>query len=134
MSKSQDHSLQNFLVGLLVGVLTGGLLSLLYSPNSGSENRRLAKKWANDTTDDFKEGFETLKEDVVENPYSRARQFLDEKRYTLEKKWQKWQNCQDAKKIHEAKHREEQTWDDDDLEETPVAVENHAHASHESNV
>ena len=115
MSKSQDHSLQNFLVGLVVGALTGALLSLLYSPNSGSENRRLAKKWADDTTEDLKEGVEQIK-DEVENPYSKARQFLDEKRYGLEKRWQKWQSGQDAKKINDAKSREDATWDDDDLE------------------
>jgi gas vesicle protein len=127
MSKSQDNSLQNFLVGLLVGALTGALLSLLYSPNSGSENRRLAKKWVDDTSSDLKEGVEHLKEEV-ENPYSKARQYLDEKRYSLEKRWNKWQATQDAKKINEAKSREDLAWHDDDLDteevvQPPQAVE-----------
>ena len=120
MSKSQDHSLQNFLAGLLVGALTGALLSLLYSPHSGTENRRLAKKWVDDTNEDLKEGVEHLKEEV-ENPYSKARQFLDEKRYSLEKRWNKWQASQDAKKINEAKSREDESWNDDDLDTEDTA-------------
>jgi gas vesicle protein len=120
MSKSQDHSLQNFLAGLLVGALTGALLSLLYSPNSGTENRRLAKKWVDDTNEDLKEGVEHLKEEV-ENPYSKARQFLDEKRYSLEKRWNQWQARQEAKKINEAKSREDESWNDDDLDTEDAA-------------
>ena len=113
MSKSHDNSLQNFLVGMVIGLLTGSLLSLLYSPNSGPKNRRIAKKWMDDTTEDLKEGIDTLK-DEVENPYSKARQFLEEKRYCLEQQWHKWQARQEAKKINEAKQKEEDRWDDED--------------------
>ncbi len=113
MSKSHDNSLQNFLVGMVIGLLTGSLLSLLYSPNSGPKNRRIAKKWMDDTTEDLKEGIDTLK-DEVENPYSKARQFLEEKRYCLEQQWHKWQARQEAKKINEAKQKEEEHWDDDE--------------------
>jgi gas vesicle protein len=118
MSKSHDNSLQNFLVGMVIGLLTGSLLSLLYSPNSGPKNRRIAKKWMDDTTEDLKEGIDTLK-DEVENPYSKARQFLEEKRYCLEQQWHKWQARQEAKKINDAKQKEESRWEDEDHDEMP---------------
>ena len=116
-SSSNDNSLQNFLLGVLFGLLTGGILSLLFSPNSGTENRRAAKKWADDTT-------ETLKEEM-ENPYSKLRQFVDEQKYMVEEKWNAWQKERKAARVSEAKKKEAEAWenrehDDDVVDVTPT--------------
>lgn len=122
MSNQQsDNSLQNFLIGVIVGLLTGGILSLMYSPNSGSENRRLTRKWAEDTGSNIKDKATHLKEEV-ENPYSKARQFIDEKRYNLEQQWNKFQARKEASKMSEAKEREAESWDtsEDDAAQSDV--------------
>ena len=111
-SNNQDNSLTNFLLGMIIGLLTGGILSLIYSPNSGEENRRKAKAWADETSHSVREKAEALR-DEVENPYGKARQFIDEKRYSLEQRWNNWQAKREADKMSEAKEREAaQDWDD----------------------
>jgi gas vesicle protein len=58
----------SFLTGMLVGVVVGGAVALLYSPQSGKENREFVKKkvvqakdFAVDKFDDLKEGALELK-------------------------------------------------------------------------
>gem|GEM_PF-2539690 len=111
-SNNQDNSLSSFLVGMVIGLLTGGLLTLIYSPNSGSENRRKAREWADDTQSTLKDGADKVRDkaenlrDEMENPYGKARQFIDEKRYTLEQRWNNWQAKRESEKMSEAKDRE----------------------------
>jgi gas vesicle protein len=118
-SNNQDNSLSNFLLGMVIGLLTGGILSLIYSPNSGEENRRKARAWADDTQSTIKDRACQVRDkaenlrDEMENPYGKARQFIDEKRYTLEQRWNNWQAKREADKLSEAKDREAaQEWDD----------------------
>lgn len=111
MSKNADHSLQNFLVGLLVGLLSGGLLALLLSPNSGEENRKTAKRFVDEIPDVVK--------DELENPYSKTSEFIDRQRFKMESAWGNIRKAMDADRIAKAKQKEETT-----LEETntPEAV------------
>ena len=117
ISEGRIHSnngspLSNFLIGIIVGLLTGGIISLLYSPNSGDENRRKAKEWADDKKQWAENKTETLKEEI-QNPYSKARQFIDEKRYTIEEQWKRWQNERQAVKTSEAKDKEAEAYEND---------------------
>jgi gas vesicle protein len=125
---SHDSSLSNFLIGVVVGLLTGGVLSLMYSPNSGDENRRKAKEWADEKKQWAEEKKETLKEEI-QNPYSKARQFIDEKRYTVEEQWKRWQNERQAVKASEAKDKEAEAYDSDvvDVDHTLASDEKTEH-------
>jgi gas vesicle protein len=109
---NNDSSLSNFLIGVVVGLLTGGVLSLMYSPNSGDENRRKAKEWAGEKKQWAEDKTENLKEEI-QNPYSKARQFIDEKRYTVEEQWKRWQNERQAVKASVAKDKEANAYDSD---------------------
>jgi len=116
MSKNADHSLQNFLVGLLVGLLSGGLLALLLSPNSGEENRKTAKRFVDEIPEVVK--------DELENPYSKTSEFIDRQRFKMESAWGNIRKAMDADRIAKAKQKEETT-----LEETATPEETTATAS-----
>jgi gas vesicle protein len=99
MSKNTDHSLQNFLVGLLVGLLSGGLLALLLSPNSGEENRKTAKRFVDEIPEVVK--------DELENPYSKTSEFIDRQRFKMESAWGNIRKSMDADRHAKAKQKEE---------------------------
>ena len=89
----------NFFLGLLFGLLSGGLLSLLLAPASGEESRRWVKEKAKEIPEAVK--------DEVSNPYSATLSFLEKQRYTLEKHWHTLQEQFYAKRREQAKQREE---------------------------
>lgn len=47
--------MKNFTQGILFGVITGGLIALLNSPNSGEVNRRKLKSYLQENTDSVKD-------------------------------------------------------------------------------
>jgi gas vesicle protein len=96
----------NFLLGLLFGLLSGGLLSLLLAPASGEESRRWVKKTAKDVSDKAKDIPDAVK-DEISNPYSKTLSFLEAQRYKLEKHWVALQEQFYAKRREQAKQREE---------------------------
>ena len=50
---NRDHAI-GFGVGLLAGAVIGGVIALLYAPQSGTETRQLIKDKASDAVDAFK--------------------------------------------------------------------------------
>jgi gas vesicle protein len=113
MSKqsSDDQSLQNFLVGLLVGLLSGGLLALLLSPQSGEENRKTAKRFVEEMPDVVK--------DEWENPYSKTSDFINKQRFKLESSWASIRKALQADRIAKAKQKEEDALDASLKDATP---------------
>jgi gas vesicle protein len=113
MSKqsSDDQSLQNFLVGLLVGLLSGGLLALLLSPQSGEENRKTAKRFVEEMPDVVK--------DEWENPYSKTSDFINKQRFKLESSWASIRKALQADRIAKAKQKEEEALDASLKDATP---------------
>jgi gas vesicle protein len=99
-SHSSDQSLQNFLLGLLVGVLGGGLLALLLSPNTGEDNRKAVQKLAHDIPESIKE--------EIENPYSKTSDFINKQRYHLEQSLSGLKKSINSAKQTKAKEKEEQ--------------------------
>jgi gas vesicle protein len=127
-----DQSLSNFLFGMVIGLLTGGILSLMYSPSSGEENRRKAKQWADDTKQWADDKKETLKEEI-QNPYSKARQFVDEKRFTIEEQWNRWQNQKKAERTSVAKQKESDAYDTETgVSEVPHNLSDDVREEHEA--
>jgi gas vesicle protein len=126
MSKNADHSLQNFLVGLLVGLLSGGLLALLLSPNSGEENRKTAKRFVDEIPEVVK--------DELENPYSKTSEFIDRQRFKMESAWGNIRKAMDADRIAKAKQKEETTLEETTTPEAATtASKNGASAANSTN-
>jgi gas vesicle protein len=98
-----DHSLQNFLLGLLIGLLSGGLLALLLSPKSGEENRKTAKRFVEEIPDVVKEEWE--------NPYSKTSDFINKQRFKLESSWDSICKALQAERQAKAKQKEEDALD-----------------------
>ncbi len=48
-------TLAGFGTGLLAGAVIGGVIALLYAPNSGKKTRHLIKDWATEVVDTVKE-------------------------------------------------------------------------------
>ena len=51
---NRDHAI-GFGIGLLAGAVIGGVVALLYAPQSGIETRQLIKDKASDAVDAFKD-------------------------------------------------------------------------------
>ncbi len=77
----RDNSLGAFLLGFIVGGLTGAIVSLLYAPKSGDETREYVKERAIELRDKAGETFEqtyTQAETVAKEGVKRAEVVLDE--------------------------------------------------------
>ncbi|MFM7389652.1 MAG: YtxH domain-containing protein [Vampirovibrionales bacterium] len=94
-----DSSLSHFLTGLIIGFLSGGVLALLLSPQSGQENRKTVKRAASTLSDSVK--------NEVQNPYGNTQRFIEKQRYYVEKQWQKLQSQLKSTRLEKAKQREE---------------------------
>ena len=110
-----DHSLQNFLVGLLIGLLSGGLLALLLSPQTGEENRKTAKR--------FVEEIPEVVKDEWENPYSKTSDFINKQRFKIESSWASIRKALQADRIAKAKQKEEDALDASLKDATPHDTE-----------
>ena len=110
-----DHSLQNFLIGLLVGLLSGGLLALLLSPQTGEENRKTAKRFVEEIPEAVK--------DEWENPYSKTSDFINKQRFKIESSWASIRKALQADRIAKAKQKEEDALDASLKDATPHATE-----------
>ncbi len=66
---NKDHTV-GLIIGLLAGAVAGGVIALLYAPNTGKETRHLIKEKATEAVDTLKEEtdevIDTLKEAASE--------------------------------------------------------------------
>ena len=95
-----DHSLGDFLAGLVFGFILGGTVSLLLSPRSGKENREVALKFA-------KELPEHIREDWAQSEQN-TQAFIERQKAHLEETVEGVSYSLDAKRLAAAKKREEE--------------------------
>jgi gas vesicle protein len=62
----ESKTLAGFGIGLLAGAVIGGVMALLYAPNSGKKTRKLIKDKANELVDDVKEEANEVVDEVKE--------------------------------------------------------------------
>jgi gas vesicle protein len=99
MMARSDTSLSHFLTGLIIGFLSGGIVALLLSPQSGEENRETVKRATSTLADSVK--------DEVSNPYGHTQRFIEKQRFNIEKQWSKLQAQLKASQLEKAKKRED---------------------------
>ncbi len=99
MSKESDDGIFTFIAGMAVGLLSGGLMGLLFAPKSGDELRA-----------DLHEAVRNLPgkiNDEFRNPNTRTREFIDRTRYNIEDQMGKVKRDWDADRMAKAKRAEE---------------------------
>ncbi len=98
MYRERDDGIFVFLLGMVAGAFLGGLIGLLYAPKKG-------KAFRNDVKTFVKHLPERLEEEM--EPYSPTRRFIDKTRANIERKVDKASQNSRARRLAEAKHREE---------------------------
>mgnify|MGYP002779995890 FL=1 len=104
---SRDH-IAEFLMGLFIGLATGGLIAVLLAPRSGKESRDTAVRFAKNLPGSIRED--------LNDPQGKTRSFIDRKRYQIEGKLHGLQESRQASRMAKAKRREEEATHHDDYE------------------
>lgn len=87
-----------WLLGLFLGLLAGGVLALLFAPKTGKEFQSDVKVWLNDLPD-------TLR-DEMDRAKSRSEQWMDKTRFRIEDRMERYQTWRGARRQAKAKKRE----------------------------
>jgi gas vesicle protein len=100
-SSQQDCHLGQFLLGVVVGFLSGSLIGVLLAPRSGQQSIELASRLPQKLRSDW------------DNPYGKTRSLVDKGKAQLEDQWQAKQSRLRAKRLAKAKKKETALVDSD---------------------
>ncbi len=102
----EDHDgITEFLLGLVLGILSFGLLAVLFAPRSGKETQRRVQSFVTNLPDQVKEEFN--------NPEGKTRSLWDKTMYNIENQVGKVNQAIRAGKLADAKRREDEASDYD---------------------
>lgn len=99
MSRENEDGIFTFLAGMVFGIVGGVLAGLLFAPKSGDELRADAQ--------DFVRALPERLNDELNNPNTRAREFIEKTRYSIENQVGKVKRERDADRMAKAKQAEE---------------------------
>ena len=100
MAQQQRDGIVEFLTGMILGCLAGGVLALLFAPKSGAGTRTSVKGWVSSLPE--KLGNEMKDDD------STTRTWLEKTRLGLNTRVSKISQNREASRLAEAKQREEE--------------------------
>lgn len=99
MAKDNDDGIAAFMLGLLAGLAGGAVLGVLFAPKSGEEMR--------EDLGDLTQNLPKKLNDEINNPQSKAREFIDRTRYNIESQVDKVKKDIEADRMARAKRAEE---------------------------
>jgi gas vesicle protein len=105
VKETTNDGLAEFLIGLILGIASGGILALLFAPRSGAETQRNVQRFISDLPNQVR--------DDIQNPEGKTRSFLDKTIINIENQVGKVNRAIRAGRMAEAKRREEKSSDYD---------------------
>jgi len=96
---NDDDGISAFMVGLVAGIAGGALMGILFAPKSGDELR--------EDINDLAQNLPQRLKDEVSDPRSRAREFIDRTRHSIEHQVDKVKKDIEADRMARAKQAEE---------------------------
>jgi gas vesicle protein len=97
---NRSHGIGEFITGILLGSLAGGILALLFAPKQGPETREVVKDWVSTLP-------EKLSHEVKDDD-STTRSWLEKTKLGLNSKVNKMSQNRQASRLAAAKQREDE--------------------------
>lgn len=97
--REESDSIVEFLIGIVIGLATGGILAMLFAPRTGRETRQSVQRFCN--------RFPSQVRDEIQDPEGKTRSFIGKTLINIENQVEKVSKAIQAGRMADAKNREE---------------------------